>query len=59
MLTFVSVIAFFVGANVLAFVGFIAVAKFQEFKESRTQARHNAEALHAYRVYYGASGVEF
>jgi hypothetical protein len=59
MLTFVSVIAFIVGANVLAFGILIAVYKFQEAKEFKAQARRNAETIHAYRVRYGAEGVEF
>jgi hypothetical protein len=59
MLTFVSVIAFIIGANVLAFGGLIAVAKFQEFKAFKAQALRDAQALYAYRVRYGAEGVEF
>lgn len=59
MLSVVLIISFIVGANLIGFGTMLAVVKFQEAKEFKAQAGRNSQALYAYRVRYGAEGVEF
>lgn len=54
-----EVVVFIVLSNALAFGSLIAAVKFQELKEAREIAKRNAELVHAYRVRYGAKGVEY
>lgn len=55
MLNLLFAVGYIVGVNVLAFGTMIAVAKYQDFKDFKVVAQSNAEALHKYRVTYGAN----